>query len=189
MPPEKLAVKRRLATVTMAADAHAFRAQYDATMRQLQFNSKPLIDALTLMAESNPHFAGVVVDAIRDRATRVGLYGCWEEWGGFVWLFGTGSYGCLGRMGWVRMYKLSLMARFLWRCVVSETMVGGKGLWPGRARELDIVLGQPAMQRCGLFMAVDAGAAKPACWDTKFPRKKSGLYYLFGRAPILGWSI
>lgn len=58
----------------MAGDHHAFRAQYDATLRQLQFNSKPLIDALTIMAESNKHYATVVVDAIRDMSNRVGLY-------------------------------------------------------------------------------------------------------------------
>jgi hypothetical protein len=121
----------------MAADAHAFRAQYDATLRQLQFNSKPLIDALTLMAESNPHFAGVVVDAIRDRATRVGLYGC------------SALLCSAGRMG-----TAVCDCAFPWAvcCVVSETITGwDKGLWPGLTRELDSVLGQPAMQRCGFY--------------------------------------
>lgn len=54
------------------AGPETFRADYLHMLRQLTFNSKPLIDALTILAEENKFYAQIVVDCVKDKLIRVG---------------------------------------------------------------------------------------------------------------------
>lgn len=56
------------------AMAETFRANYLHGLRQLTFNSKPLIDSLTILAEQNQHYAAIVVDCIKDKIIRVNRF-------------------------------------------------------------------------------------------------------------------
>ena len=49
----------------------AFRAFYLERLRALTFNSKPVIDELTIIAEDNRNYAPIVVDCIKDKIIKV----------------------------------------------------------------------------------------------------------------------
>lgn len=45
--------------------------EYWSSLVELDQNSKPLIDMLTMLAQDNRQYAPVIVDAIKDRITKV----------------------------------------------------------------------------------------------------------------------
>ena len=48
--------------------------EYQSSLNDLDFNSKPMINVLTMLAEENESFAEGIVKIIRDRILQVGSY-------------------------------------------------------------------------------------------------------------------
>lgn len=53
--------------------SNAIRDEYWSSLADLDQNSKPMIDMLTMLAEDHRQYAPIIVDAIKQRITQVFL--------------------------------------------------------------------------------------------------------------------
>ena len=58
-----------------ASDSESIREEYASSLTDLTFNSKPIINSLTIIAGENSQAAEIIVDAIEDRIRSVCFIG------------------------------------------------------------------------------------------------------------------
>lgn len=56
---------------TMASSSNAIREEYMSSLADLDQNSKPMIDMLTMLAEDHRQHAPIIVDCIKQRIAQV----------------------------------------------------------------------------------------------------------------------